>query len=308
MRFFNSCLLLMVLPIFVACYPLYEPEKEVEYDSHVVAESKVLIVTHSTLDVKYIEVAKQNHLEYVTANKYNYVFRNGSIDDELFRDPDTGKDKVRQLGLYWQKIESVRQALSEVDAKGDPRYEMVLWVDADMLFTNFKIRIEGILAEYPGKNFLIASDLVGTGLKDYVNAGSFIIKNTKETHAFAMRFFNDIASLYPLYKDRRTPEQQAIQDLIFGYVTVDQNGIIKEVPLANRTYDQLAMNEAVIVPQKKLNSFYLGFGGPETTWAPEDFIAHFAVAPNKLKNMTDLVECMRSNGQSSPLCNPEKAQ
>lgn len=272
-----------------ACEPFvqYQPAAEIPEAimvNYQQAENKqrFAIITHSTLDVKYVPMAKLNHAEYARRQGYDYIFRNNNIDDGKFADPDN-KAKVRQLGLYWQKIQAVQDAMLE-----HPEYDWIFWIDADALFSNMNISFEEIIEKYgPNKNFFIATDALSFR-HDVVNAGTFLIRN----NAWGRDFIKKVASLHSTYKNMFTPEQQALQDLIFDYVYFNDSGQVYTTPLAERGYeDDKVIKEAVVVPQRVMNSFYDNqyLAQASARWQPGDFIVHFAVSSNKFLDMEDFL-------------------
>ena len=251
----------------------------------------IAIVTHSTLDVKYLNLAFDNHKRYAKKFHYDYIFRNNLLT-ERFIDP-LASSRVFQLGLYWQKIESVTQALTENDALGNPKYQWVLWVDPDILFTNFDISLESLIDTYgKGKDFLISQENF-----TYTNAGIFLVRNTP----FSKRMMKDIANLFPRYKTETLPEQLAIQDYSLGFVFFSPDGVLRTIPEKKRNYNKASLNEVNILPQRVLNSFYRGniwlpgASSKDAVWQPGDFIAHFAVVFSEKKNlMQALSDCFKT--------------
>src|SRR5258706_9748130 len=63
---------------------------------------RIAVVSHSTLNVKYIDVAIDNHHRYVNKFGYDYIFRNNLLTERFF--DKTSHTQIFQLGLYWQKI------------------------------------------------------------------------------------------------------------------------------------------------------------------------------------------------------------
>jgi len=248
----------------------------------------IAIVTHSTEDVDYYDLAKPNHLDYALSHGYRYIPHTGLPAGRMFEDPGA-KKPVWRLGLYWQKIEVVRQALQA----GHP---WVLWVDADVLFTNKHISLEQLIERHgKNKDFIIATDH-WLHQADRVNAGVFLVKNS----ALGRKIMDDVAALFPLYKKKSTPEQRAIQDVVFGYARVTDAGKLHVEPRAGRDYDDARILRSVaIVPQRVLNAFYEARGiAPESSvWQPCDFAAHACAHPgNKKAKMEKLLSRLGSAG------------
>lgn len=288
--------------VMTACHN--QPELEqfmpimVNSDTNTNSTGRILIVSHYTMDGDYLKYTLQNHRSYAKKHGYDYWFRNGKIDGGKYLDP-RGRNQVFELGLYWQKIEAVQQALALIDASGKPRYDWVMWIDADAFFTNFSIEIENIINELGEDRFLAISRDFPTS--DCVNAGVWIMKNNSS----AKQFLNSVSALYPAFKSHFWPEQQAMQDLIYGYIT--QNDIAHgTIPKwQRRSCEEDRVIEGVkVFPQRKLNAFYSRFSlkVEEAAWQPGDYIAHLAGEPDRLNLIKRLTACMRAKEQSLQGC------
>ncbi len=219
----------------------------------------IAIVTHSTADVDYYELTKPNHADYAARHGYTYWPRTGRISGTQFFDPNA-KKRVWRLGLYWQKIAAMEQALER-------EYDWVMWVDADVVFTNPNVKIESIIERYGNdKDLIVATDL-WLGRHDQINSGVFLVRNSPG----GRKLIADIASLYTKYKNRRTPEQQALQDTI-----LNENGLVEN---------------AVIVPQRAINAFYdvAKIAPKNANWHACDFAAHVCATPDKRGKIEQLL-------------------
>ncbi len=260
----------------------------------------IAIVSHSTLDVKYLDLAKDVHQRYARKFGYDYILRNNLLTEQFI--DRFASSKVFQLGLYWQKIFAVQAAFEERDARShDPekrRYGWVMWVDADALFTNFTIPLEEITAKHPGKSFLVSREPY---MK--INAGIFLLKNDP----WSREMLATVARSYAYYRNHNQPEQEALQDYIFGFIGKDGRGELSYTPVEQKYYDpSLVAKEAIILPQRHLTAFYPGSGmitlfayGEDVVWEPGDFIEHFAIADQKHKAIKALTDCFKEKGGDS---------
>ena len=252
----------------------------------------VCIVTQFTSNIdSYARIASDNHASYADYHGYPYSAFRGRISGEKFKDP-SHRERLYRDGLYWQKIAAVQRMLSEVrrDAPKQSLCRWVMWVDADVLFTNFQRPIEHILApwETPDvnpeghpKDVVLSRDPADTA----INAGVFFVKNTPGGHAF----INTVADRYEAYKKQELPEQETIQDYAF-------NSDLKTPGRCNwdKVQHRLRDNFAV-VPQRTFNSFYKpGERGGEIYWEKCDFIAHFAAlnAATRIEHMDRVTESL----------------
>lgn len=249
------------------------------------SDQRKLVVSHNTLDSNYLEYTKKNHNAYTAHQGYDYWFRNGNIDSGKFSIPNSSK-KIFQLGLYWQKIAAVEDALNLLKQDGSRKYDWVIWVDADAFFTNMNTRLESIIAQAkPSGYFIIARDYPTS---DCINAGVFLVKNNEE----GRNFINQVSKLFDLYKTNIWPEQQALVDLIYQYVPKRRQEERNKTSYEKRDCKPENILAGVkVVPQRTMNSFY-GYTEPDVGWKPGDFIAHMAGAPDKLVLIKRLMSCM----------------
>lgn len=137
------------------------------------------------------------------------------------------------------------------------QYDWILWVDNDTLFTNFNKKIENLIDE--SYNFIICADYGGD-----VNAGVFLVKNSKEGKEYIKFLKKKMYELAPTNKFLFGEEQTAI---CATYKDEQFKHIIK------------------VIPQKFMNSYpYSGvYGHPNGLndwlgvngdWEPGDFIIH----------------------------------
>jgi hypothetical protein len=112
----------------------------------------------------------------------------------------------------WNKLLAVRKEL--------PKFDWVLWLDADALIVNPSQRIEDVLAHYEsGKDMLFSSDDQG------LCAGVFFAKNT----AWTPEFITTVLLLGELPDCGHLYEQKTIRTLFEQYPTVQEKiGLIPD--------------------------------------------------------------------------------
>lgn len=163
----------------------------------------------------------------------------------------------------WQKIRLLYDLL--------PRYDAVLWLDADTLVTNPEIRVEDLIAGHSG--LVVSRDWSGCSEEDYpkhFSMGNFVFTNSPESFKLL-----DLMECRTRWMNQPLWEQQAIQE-----VFLDTPSIRPYVKILDRR----AMNS---VPWR----------GAESTWQPGDFVCHFTGIPNaqRLRDMGELFpEVVRS--------------
>lgn len=261
------------------------------------------IVTHTTLNTTDWKVTQPNQRAYAKSHGHNFIFRNGNISRQYFN-PEND-NWVQKMGLYWQKIASVRSMLNEQKEDGDYRYAWVLWVDPDTVFTQPNKSVWDLIETVKKVNdadfsFSITRDEF-IFAHDEVNAGVLLVKNDK----FGRDLFLRIGDTYPWYKDTVTPEQNAIQDIIFGYIKYADDNMIREfVPLVERAYafSELLPEVALVAP-RTFNSIYGNSAASKSAvWQPGDYIAHFAGVGDRTVRIPRFLRCLDENGYTSLKC------
>jgi hypothetical protein len=299
---FSILIVITIIGISINCAPngTQIPEiKQPIVENISQSDQRKMVVSHNTLDSNYLEYTQRNHNAYTSRQGYDYWFRNGNIDNGKFSDPKAS-NKIFQLGLYWQKIAAVEDALNLLNQDGSRKYGWVIWVDADAFFTDMNTRFEDIIAQAkPSDYFIIARDYPGS---DCINAGVFLVKNNEQ----GRNFINQVSKVFDLYKTNAWPEQQAIVDLIFQYLPKRENEIEK-----NQTYQKRDCNHerilagVKVVPQRTMNSFYSYiFTEHDVGWRAGDFIAHMAGPEDKVSRIKRLMSCMAAKGGDLTECEP----
>ena len=187
-------------------------------------------------DARYAPVAAITgpvNTAYVDA--HGYERRNILICDEL-----TWAETV------WEKIPMLRKYLSD--------YDWLMWIDADAMVMNHRVKIEDLIAKCPlDTDLIISSDLHG------LNAGVFLLRNRQ----WARDFLQSVDESKPEFISHRYPEQEAM------------NAILKDFNGKNGDYP------VSYLPQWLLNQFWL-------QWIPGDFIIHHSggSVEDKVKGLT----------------------
>lgn len=155
--------------------------------------------------------------------------------------------------LGFDKIIMIKQILES------NRYEWILWVDNDVLFTNFDKKIEEIIEANNDSHFIICADYGGA-----VNAGVFLVKNSDKGKEYIQHLAEKMYELAPINKFLFGEEQTAIC----------------------ATYKDEKWKDTVkVIPQKIMNAYpYSGvYGHPNGlndwlgvngNWEEGDFIIH----------------------------------
>ena len=258
---FSRALSLILLLASVACHDASV--------THQPGTKPLCIVTQYTANQdSFAHLAVNNHRAYARAHDYHAIAFRGRISGERFRDPAHPEDSLRGGGWYWQKLAATQLVLEQDDALGQNMCDWVMWVDADILFTNFNKSLEAEIARYvsEGTDVILAREEANfPGV--LINTGAFFVRNTDK----GRNFLAHVAERYPGYKDGALPDQDAIQDYALG---------VNAHTLDRTDWDALQYSrrpEVSIAPQRAFNSFARDGEMPAAAqWQPCDLVAHLA--------------------------------
>lgn len=129
-------------------------------------KNKILFVTFDNRSKDYIDVHNNNLIKYVKKWNHNYKFFNSC-----------------KYNVYWCKIKIVLNELI------NGNYDYVIWMDSDTSIKKHNIDINDVINLYDS-DIIIGSDNITK--YDLVNAGVFIIKNTKIGKNFLQDCINNV--------------------------------------------------------------------------------------------------------------------
>ena len=205
---------------------------------------RIAVVSISTGPIAkpYIAQAVVNKAMYATRNAYHF---------RLFHHLDSSRAPA------WSKILALKTVIKSRE------YDWVMWLDGDVVITNFGTRIESLLPRNPAIDFLITRDC------NDINTGAFLLRASRSA----------LASLDEIYGGPHVTSQ-ILDDLWWEQRSfINLYGTSED--LRNRTLE---------VPQKTFNSYPPGYGCYEeggTGWSEADFVVHFPGAPDDLReNLT----------------------
>lgn len=251
--------------------------------------TKTIVISHYTLDNSYIRSAIENHRDYTSKHSYDYWFRNGNIDNGYFY-YQASTYKVFHLGLYWQKVQMLKDVSEMRKEDGSYRYDWIFWVDGDAVFADMNKSIEDFKKEEGIENdfFVIARDP-----NTCLNAGVFLMRNNEEGRDF-LKFLIDS---FPYYKDG-LPEQTAIEDILYEVLIRNGKNLSRIVPYPDypkKCYRQNLKNTRIL-PQSAMNSFYAKKFDTDKRWLAGRFIAHFTGDPEKRNTALPIfVQCIKDS-------------
>ena len=257
---------------------------------------KTIIVSHFTIDNNnFIKDVINNHRQYAKKHSYDYWFRNGIIDRQLLRNQQKRINyNINTFELFWQKLPVIQQAMNIMDGVNH-KYEWVLWIDGDAVFTNIDKSLDILKNEMhvTDKHFLvIAKDMCCNSnnvcpINCCVNSGVLLIRNNKA----ARQFMQNIRDSFAKYKDKQFPEQAAIQDQVLGILVRKNNTMQVLNYTGNNKCNIHPISGIMTVNSTTINSGYV------VNWQPNHFICHFAGVSNAARNILipKFLKCINSS-------------
>jgi len=149
----------------------------------------------------FIEIGKitdENKIKYCSTHGYDFICERNNLDF-------IGFDKI------------------EILINNLPKYDYIWWNDADSLITNFSTKIEDRV--FKGYDLIISWDEL------FLNAGSFIIKNSDES----MDFLKLIMSYKETWKHNPAAEQGVITAL-FNHDKFQQSSFYQKIKVVSQRY------------------------------------------------------------------------
>ena len=247
----------------------------------IAGDNPICLVSHWTPSMApYARLSMRNHRQYAATHGYNVVQYRGHLTGPRFMDADVN-NPVHRYGLYWQKIAAVKKALEMRMVDGTPRCSWVMWLDGDVLLTDFDRPIESVLAPWESPEVaaggadkdvvLSLQELALPGV--LLNAGVFFIRNTEAGNSFV----DELMELQPAYQGRsRYGDQDVIHHVALGM----DYSLMADMTWKNVAQQQLRP-EVGLARSRDFNAFYknewnVNPGDGDAFWAPGDFACHFS--------------------------------
>jgi hypothetical protein len=88
----------------------------------------------------------------------------------------------------WNKVQILLQALDQPTMEGTEAIEYAVWIDTDLIFLDFGLQLEGLLAEHSTFDMIFSADpVMANGV---VNSGCVVARNTPWTRNFLRRWWS----------------------------------------------------------------------------------------------------------------------
>jgi hypothetical protein len=165
--------------------------------------------------------------------------------------------------ISWSKIPFLIDQMNR-----HPNYDFYVWIDDDMLITNFDVNIENIIKQYDFNNLLISKD--PESIEEPINCGLMVFKHNKSTFVLLNKIYDMVEECGTRWA-----------------VNWEQDAFIKY-------YNEYMKNskEIVATPYKMLQSFYRDNAlSKKHIWQRRDFIAHFTgmTLENRIKYLQNIM-------------------
>ena len=173
---------------------------------------------------------------YCDRHNYKCVLENKSLDES--RAP------------AWSKIRLLQREM-----KNNPYYDLIVWIDDDILITREDVKFEDLIKPYSFDNILVSQDVVWSP----INTGILVCKNNQTTYDYLEEIW-ELCEQYPEKKHGGLWEQ----DIMVTHARMNTN---KKFHLT-------------VIPHNILQSFYRDHDLPaEKKWRIGHFSAHFTGMP-----------------------------
>jgi hypothetical protein len=154
----------------------------------------------------------------------------------------------------WSKIRLLQREM-----KNNPDYDLIVWIDDDILITREDVKFEDLIKPYPFDNILVSQDVVWSP----INCGVLVCKNNVETYDYLENIW-ELCEKYPEKKHGGLWEQDIMVTHARMTSLMNPN---EKIPLT-------------VIPHNVIQSFYRDHDLPaEKKWRIGHFSAHFTGMP-----------------------------
>ncbi len=166
-------------------------------------ESKIVVCSMAVGDeyIEKVSACLESHKNYCFENGYNYRLETDILDSKR--------------PIPWSKILFLKRLLA------NSRHEVIVWVDADAMITNNKVKIENLLDVLGDKDLLLTEDCNGT-----INTGVMVLRNTVWVKMFLEKVYRNSKFIKHPYW-----EQGAIIDMYNSDPEIREQCYITDIPL-----------------------------------------------------------------------------
>ncbi|KAJ1436071.1 hypothetical protein B484DRAFT_263397, partial [Ochromonadaceae sp. CCMP2298] len=155
------------------------------------------IVTFATRSIwSYAAYAFAVNFAYAQHNGYSIVLMDETTVDAAAVDADS----------RWTKVRVLLDALDPLTGWAKDM-DYLVWVDADLVFLDFQLRLEQLAAEFPRAHILASAEHAGS--TTLINSGSLVVRNSRWSRDFLRDWWT--------HADRRLHSDQEQFDLLYEH-------------------------------------------------------------------------------------------
>eukprot|EP01038_Epipyxis_sp_PR26KG_P012549 gene12549-16828_t len=186
------------------------------------------IVTYATDDI-WNYSAFSFAINHFYSSYHNYMFKILDNQNSNFERKDSRWNKVMIL-------------LAALDENGWGRnLDYIMWIDADLIFIDFNLKIEQYFSKYPNAHLFISAEHAGS--TTLINSGSVIVRNTIFGKSFLQKWWE--------YNDRKLFSDQEQFDMLYNDMV--NNGINMSEKIAILAPDAINSDPPAMTQQKPSN-------------------------------------------------------
>lgn len=174
----------------------YSREKPSKYN-----KGDICIVTVSIGERDFSKINKERMIKYCELYGYDMMYFTQVIDPKY--------------PVMWQKCVSLDKVLNMKDKFGNYKYKVVAWFDDDIYLTNMKYRTEDFLSINHNKHIFMTRDNIKNNYNHYINAGNYIMRNTKISRDFMKDTLNGMDNLFGGHFRNENNHEQSINTYLY---------------------------------------------------------------------------------------------
>ena len=218
---------------------------------------EICVVTVSIGDRKFCKITNERMIEYCNLYRYDMKYYTKTLDDNY--------------PIMWQKCVALDKVLNITDRNGNYKYKVVAWFDDDIYITNMKYRLEDFININGKKDIIFPRDFIKYNYNHYINAGSYIMKNTAVSRDFMRDTLKGMNGLFDGYFIDHNNHEQSINTYL--YFSRQKYADAIEVLPYGVLQSFYPLNYTLYQKYELLLSNFLQLNKP---WTCSDFSIHFA--------------------------------
>lgn len=188
--FIISALILLSVPHLIICFSRQNIQSCCSSESEgellsCVKKSAQSRWDETTRSIAVVTYSSQDILNYSTFSHFvNEAY--SSFNNYRYYVADSVNASFETLDPRWNKIRILSDAINPKSGWANET-DYIVWVDADLIMTNFSFRFEQIIDKFPDAHVIASED--ASKSDTVMNSGALILKNSKFTRQFLDRWW-----------------------------------------------------------------------------------------------------------------------